>query len=79
MICWRRPTRSTIGNLLEQQAGLDLNYDAPGCTDQASPPPGYLLDLNRVRLGEGEEVFEAACQAVRRWTMFDIGYPCYVS
>jgi uncharacterized protein (UPF0548 family) len=74
MICWRRPTRSTIGSLLEQQARLDLNYDSPGSTDQAAAPPGYRLDVNRVQLGEGEEVFEAACQAVRRWSMFDIGW-----
>jgi len=74
MICWRRPTRSTIGNLLEQQARLDLNYDSPGSTDQASSPPGYQLDVNRVRLGEGEEVFDAACRAIKRWKMFDIGW-----
>lgn len=74
MICWRRPAETTIRNLLEQQDRLDVNYDAPGSTRQATPPEGYRFDVNRVRLGEGDAVFEAARQAVCRWTMFDIGW-----
>jgi len=74
MMCWRRPTPLTISNLLGQQARLDVNYDVRGGTQGPAAPPGYRLDVNQVRLGRGQAVFDAACQAVRRWTMFEIGW-----
>lgn len=35
---------------------------------------GYVLDHNRVRLGAGAAAFERAKDALRRWTMFDLGW-----
>jgi uncharacterized protein (UPF0548 family) len=40
-----------------------------GATDY-EPPPGYDVDHNRLLLGHGEEVFAAACAALRAWKMF---------
>ena len=74
MMCWRRPTPATISNLLGQQASLDVNYDTRADTPGPAAPPGYRLDVNQVQLGHGQAVFDAACQAVRRWAMFDIGW-----
>ncbi len=33
---------------------------------------GYTTDHNRIRLGEGEEVFARAVKAIRQWKMFDM-------
>jgi len=38
------------------------------------PPAGYVLDHHRVRLGEGPQVFERACAALRDWAMFRVGW-----
>jgi len=38
------------------------------------PPPGYVVDHTRIRLGEGEAVFRAAKAALRRWEHFRLGW-----
>ena len=35
---------------------------------------GYVVDHNRVRLGEGRETFERAVAALLAWKMFDVGW-----
>lgn len=36
--------------------------------------PGYTVDHNRVKLGDGEEVFGRAVEALFGWKMFDVGW-----
>jgi len=68
-----RPSRRQIDLFLAEQAALPFTYTAVGATG-ASPPAGYDCDRARVRLGEGEAVFAAACDALRSWTQFDLGW-----
>ena len=35
---------------------------------------GYNNDFNRIQLGEGKHVFDAACKAIRTWKMFPGGW-----
>lgn len=37
-------------------------------------PAGYTADQHRVRLGEGRAAFARAVEALRSWTMFDLGW-----
>jgi uncharacterized protein (UPF0548 family) len=68
-----RPSEARIAAFLDRQRGLPLSYPHAGCT-LGEPPAGYVVDHNRVRLGEGEPVFQHAVAALRRWAMFDVGW-----
>src|SRR5690348_14463890 len=65
----RRPTEATIQQFLSRQADVPFSYPAVGASRQDTPA-GYNLDHNRVSLGRGRAVFDAACAALRRWQMF---------
>src|SRR5579884_1077915 len=62
-----------LRDFLSAQSGFDLTYPAVGAT-AAVPPPGYVVDHTRVRLGEGEETFAAARAALERWQQFRLGW-----
>ncbi len=62
----RRPTAAMIRKFLAAQAKLDFTYTAVGAT-ASLPPTGYVVDHTRIKLGEGEEVFTKAKDALRRW------------
>lgn len=68
----REPSPERIRELLADQASEPVSYPAEGATrsDPVAAPAGYDLDHNRVFLGEGPEVFQAAADALRRWMMF---------
>ena len=59
MLLLRKPSPETIQDFLAAQAKLDLTYPTVGAT-AAVPPPGYVVDHTRIKLGEGEVVFRAA-------------------
>ncbi len=67
MFFLRRPDRAAIDGIL--QAPAELTYRGGGA--------GFNMDHNRVSLGVG--CFAAACEAVRAWKMFDLGWVelCY--
>src|SRR2546428_581867 len=49
----------------------------PGAAWRARPPkpgPGGVVDHHRVELGRGAAAFGRACEALRRWEMFRIGW-----
>jgi uncharacterized protein (UPF0548 family) len=68
----REPTPDAIRAFLGRQAGEPFSYPAVGATgrEPVAAPPGFDLDHNRVRLGDGRAVFEAARAALARWEMF---------
>ena len=71
----RAPTPADVTGFLESQranaAALEFSYSEKGRTRTGTaPPPGYNLDHNRTRIGEGEADFVAACEALRGWRMF---------
>ena len=37
-------------------------------------PAGYNVDHNRIRLGEGREIFAKAVAALRHWNMFEMNW-----
>lgn len=65
--------KKSLQNQLAAQSQLPYSYDAVGAT-ATSPPPTYLVDHNRVQLGHGKATFIQACDAIRAWRMFDIGW-----
>ncbi len=73
MIRWRKPSPAAIREFLRSQAGLPFTYPAVGATADI-PPAGYNVDRTRVRLGEGEGVFQAARGALARWEHFRLGW-----
>lgn len=48
---------------------MQLTYDDVGASAEGSPS-GFVLDHNRVQVGQGMPTFNAACEALRRWEMF---------
>ena len=73
MLRLRRPSEVAVRSLIERQSRLGFSYPDVGATGTracATPPPGYAVDHERVRLGAGEADFERACAALRRWEMF---------
>jgi uncharacterized protein (UPF0548 family) len=69
----RKPSAESIRLFLTAQSKLDFSYPAVGSTAN-QPPAGFVVDRTRVKLGEGEPVFQAAKAALRRWRQFDLGW-----
>jgi uncharacterized protein (UPF0548 family) len=69
----RRPSDAGISDFLRRADGGAFSYASIGAT-RSTPPTGYNVDHNRIRLGAGEATFARAVAAVRRWEMFNIGW-----
>src|ERR1019366_10043425 len=63
----------TIRPFLKAQAKLPFTYSAVGAT-AGTPPTGYVVDHTRIKLGEGEPVFQLAIAALRQWEQFRLGW-----
>ncbi len=70
MLCLRKPTPAEIDLFLAVQAKLRLTYEGGA----AAPPPGFVVDHTRTRLGQGEAVFAAAKAALEQWRQFQLGW-----
>lgn len=68
-----RPTTVAITHFLQAQSVQPFAYPAVGAT-QTTPPAGYTVDHNCVQLGSGAGCYEAACAALQRWEMFNLGW-----
>ena len=69
MLAFTLPSSETLEAFLAGQAALKLTYEPIGIVDSGAPA-GFVSDGMRVKLGRGEAVFSAACEAVRSWKMF---------
>ena len=69
----RKPVADSIRQFRQEQAVLDFTYSAVGATASV-PPAGYVVDHTRIKLGNGEGIFEAAKSALRRWEHFHLGW-----
>jgi uncharacterized protein (UPF0548 family) len=49
---------------------LAFSYAEVGASHADQRPAGFDLDHNRIALGAGQDVFEAACAGLRDWRMF---------
>jgi uncharacterized protein (UPF0548 family) len=73
MFSLRKPSAESIRHFLATQATLPFSYSAVGATAETTPA-GYVVDRTRIRLGEGESVFQSAKTALRRWEQFRLGW-----
>ena len=74
MFLARQPSVETIRKFISSQHDLPFSYPEVGATRSDEKPPGYNVDHNRVRLGDGEEVYLRAVAALRNWKQFDLGW-----
>ena len=70
-----KPSEARISRVFDEQRDAPFSYDEVGASREAPEKmPGYAVDRNRVRLGEGAETFERAVEALRAWKMFEVGW-----
>jgi len=68
-----RPSEQQIAAFLATQHDLTFSYAEVRCT-RGAPPPGYVLDHNRARLGAGKDTFDRAIAALRAWRQSSLGW-----
>jgi uncharacterized protein (UPF0548 family) len=73
MLSLRRPSAESTRRFLTAQAKLDFSYSSVGATANQLPD-GFVVDRTRIKLGEGEPVFQAAKAALQRWRQLDLGW-----
>ena len=73
MFMLRRPNEEQIREALAAEKDRHFSYSAESALGRCVPP-GYNLDHNRIKLGEGQAVFERSVEAINRWEMFNIGW-----
>ncbi len=71
----REPSGARISRAFDLQRDATFSYAKVGASRKAPGEiPGYTVDHNRVKLGEGAEVFGRAVDALRGWRMFEVGW-----
>lgn len=73
MLLFQQPSTEIVRRFLAAQSQRDYSYKAIGAT-ASTPPLNYVVDRYQGKLGDGQETFEAACQALRRWEHFNLGW-----
>ena len=73
MFFFKKPGQETIREFLAAQKQQKFSYPQVSAS-RTEPPSGYILDHNRMRLGEGRIVFERAKNAIKQWKMFDMAW-----
>jgi len=69
----KEPSDESIKQFLASQSTQPFSYDDVGASAQ-TPPAKFFVDHNRVKLGHGQSVYEAAVKGLRRWRQFDLGW-----
>jgi uncharacterized protein (UPF0548 family) len=73
MLLLRKPAPDKVRAFLAAQSQLAFTYSAVGAT-AAGPPPGFVVDRTRIKLGEGPGTFAAGSAALERWEHFHLGW-----
>jgi uncharacterized protein (UPF0548 family) len=71
MFYLRKPSRDSILAFISAQNAEPFSYAEVGCS-RNQVPRGYFADHNKIKLGQGQEVFERAKNAIRQWKMFEM-------
>jgi uncharacterized protein (UPF0548 family) len=74
MFALRAPTPQALDALVADFQKIALTYATPGITRDGNAPARFAVDHNRALLGHGQQVFERAVAAMRRWAMFEIAW-----
>ena len=69
----REPSERSIAALIASYADAPFSYAEVGTT-RGALPAGYEHAQVRFALGMGDDVFAAACDAIRSWRMFALGW-----
>ena len=67
------PTEREVEEFIAGRRTLPFTYPEVGATN-TTPPAGYNLDHNRIRLGGGEASYQRAVAALKNWQQFDLGW-----
>jgi uncharacterized protein (UPF0548 family) len=70
----REPSAGAVERFIASQDGLPFSYEEVGATEKGTTPRGYVEDRYRAKLGEGEEAYRRAVEALRGWRQFDLGW-----
>lgn len=73
MFCFKKPDSEMIREFLATQKQRKFSYEPVGAS-RTETPSGFIVDHNRVQLGEGRATFERAKNAINQWKMFDIAW-----
>lgn len=73
MFLLRQPSAELVRRFIASQRGLPFSYSQVGAT-QSTPPAGYTVDHNQIRLGDGQDTYRRAVFALRGWKQFDLGW-----
>jgi uncharacterized protein (UPF0548 family) len=73
MFLLTKPNEAQVRQFLSSQKDQPFSYPDSDITAGLSPR-GYTRDHNRIKLGEGADVFRKAVEALKRWEMFNIGW-----
>ncbi|NQV27340.1 MAG: DUF1990 family protein, partial [Rhodopirellula sp.] len=73
MLSLRKPTVQTIRQFVDDRCRSDFSYTSVGAS-ATEPPPGFVVDHTRAKLGSGEEAFLSARTALENWKQFQLGW-----
>jgi uncharacterized protein (UPF0548 family) len=77
MFLLRKPSEEIVTQFIASQRALTFSYAAVGATQgtaTADGLPGYNVDHNRIKLGEGAETYRRAVAALKSWRQFELGW-----
>jgi uncharacterized protein (UPF0548 family) len=74
MFLLTRPTERLIEDFLAQQTQTGRHSYTQLEMTRHSGCTGFVTDQYSQRLGEGERDFETACNAIKSWRMFNLGW-----
>lgn len=82
MFLLSQPSETDIRQFIASQQDLPFSYPQAGATKNqpgidskgTSGPKGYTVDRNRTKLGDGEQTYQRAVDALRSWKQFDLGW-----
>jgi len=77
MFVVREPNDADVARFIASQHELPFTYAEVGATN-ATTPPGYNVDHNRIQLGSGEATYRSAVDALQKWRHFELGWVAIV-
>ena len=74
MYFFKKPGDQQISEFIEAQSRREFTYPMIGATRRDDHPSGFILDHNRIQLGQGIALFHLAKQALCKWRHFQLGW-----
>jgi uncharacterized protein (UPF0548 family) len=74
MFLLKEPSEEAVSRFISSERDAPFSYEGVGASREGAVPPGYVVDCYRVKLGEGEETYARAAEALRGWRQFDLDW-----